>query len=428
MKILITENQLNRILLKEATLGAPLGGKLHINSKFGPRWGRMHNGVDYHAKVGTPVRSISDGVIRTAKFQGPRGKCGGTIIIKHDNGFRSSYCHMSVINLLGKEGERVSKGEVIGRTGGAAGAPGAGNSQGPHLHFGLKKGGKWVDPENFVSKTVSDDLVTPAIGEGIITLWDGMGPGRKEMRDMVREMQSALIARNYILPKFGIDGKFGRETLAAVNAFQKDYGLEITDMITPEVLTAMKDPTKINLNPQENDPTTVKKLEDKGIIEPDANFILPLKGRKYEGNQQITSNDVVKFFVNKGLKPWQAAGIAGNMKSESNFKTGTIGDGGTSMGLAQWHDNRLYRLNDFAKQADQPITNPDVQLKYLMSELEGREKRAYAALKATTTAPEAGVSFMKNFERPGNQSYANQRKRGRQAQDALDTYLDTYPA
>ena len=63
-----------------------------------------------------------------------------------------------------------------------------------------------------------------------------------------------------------------------------------------------------------------------------------------------------------------------------------------------------------------------------MSELKGRETRAYTALKATTTAHEAGVSFMKNFERPRNQSYANQRKRGRQAQAALDTYLDTYPA
>ena len=268
MKILITEKQLNRILLKEETLGAPLSGGLHINSKFGSRWGRMHNGVDYHAKVGTPVMSISDGVVRTAKFQGKNGKCGGTIVIKHDNGFRSSYCHMSKINLLGKEGERVSKGEVIGLTGGAVGTTGAGNSEGAHLHFGLKQGRKWVDPALFVSKTVSNPLVPSPVEEGTLTLWDGMGKGRREMKDEVREMQTDLIQRNYILPRFGVDGKFGPETLAAINAFQDDYGFDKSKNISIDVLKALKKEENINKNPQINDPIAIKKAAKEGTFKP----------------------------------------------------------------------------------------------------------------------------------------------------------------
>ena len=266
MKILITENQLNRILLKEETLGAPLSGGLHINSKFGPRWGRMHNGVDYHAKEGTPIMSISDGVVKKAKFQGPTGKCGGTIIIQHDNGFRSSYCHMSRITT--QEGGRVSQGDIIGLSGGRSGTKGAGNSQGPHLHFGLKQGRKWVDPELFVSKTVSDDLLPPKTEEGTLTLWDGMGRGRKEKREEVRELQQDLIERNYILPNFGVDGKFGQETERAINAFQSDHGFDISPVITPEVRQAVKDLTKINLKPETNDPKAIKKAARQGHVQP----------------------------------------------------------------------------------------------------------------------------------------------------------------
>jgi len=438
MKILITEKQLNRILLNEeveVSLGPPVAGRLKISSPYGNRVHpiskktRQHHGVDIGVKSGTEVLSPADGVV--IKAQCTQGACGGNIFIDHGAGLKTRYCHIKDIKV--NKGDSVTKGQVIGLSGGRKRDYCPGSSTGAHLHYEVydkAKGSSTTDPMPYLDgvtikrkgRRPKEKIDIQTIPDGNLTLSDGMRRGRRHVRDNVKEMQIDLIARNYILPKFGMDGKFGPETLAAVNAFQKDHGFQISDMITPQVLTAMKDPKKINLNPDINDPTTVKKLERKGVIEPDANFILPLKGRKYPGNQQIDSNHVIRFFVNKGLTPEQAAGIAGNMKSESNFKTGTIGDGGTSMGLAQWHDSRLYRLNDFAKQQEKSITDPDAQLEYLWSELQGKEKKAYNALLTTTNASDAGASFMVNFERPGNQSRANQNKRGRQAQDALDKY------
>ena len=275
MKILITENQLNRILLKETALGAPLKGNLRVNSPYSKRRClkgqkcRPHHGTDYYAKSGTPIMSIDSGTVRTATFQGARGKCGGTIIIKHDNGLRSSYCHVKRIDI--DKGDTVNKGDIIGLSGGASSDKGKGNSEGAHLHFGLKKGGSWVDPEQYVAQDVSGlkDIETNVeVAEGTLILWDGMSKGRKEMKDEVREMQTDLIQRNYVLPRFGVDGKFGPETLAAINAFQDDYGFEKSKNISIEVLNALKKEENINKNPQINDPTALKKAAKEGTFKP----------------------------------------------------------------------------------------------------------------------------------------------------------------
>lgn len=137
-------------LLAENKVGKPLGNIDIINSPFGPRSSGQHNGIDYKAAVGTPATSVSDGTVLIASFAG--GKCGGTIIIKHENGYQSSYCHMSKIDV--SKGDVVTLGQVIGLTGGKKGARGAGNSEGAHLHFGLRLNGKYVDPALHISKNI----------------------------------------------------------------------------------------------------------------------------------------------------------------------------------------------------------------------------------------------------------------------------------
>jgi len=121
-----------------------------ISSKFGPRFGRQHNGVDIAVPSGTIARAPLKGIVSSAGFFD--NDCGGTIVIQHDNAFgpdkmSTVYCHMKAINV--KKGESVSKGEVIGQTGGIVNEKGAGNSMGPHLHFGLKIQGQWVDPDKY---------------------------------------------------------------------------------------------------------------------------------------------------------------------------------------------------------------------------------------------------------------------------------------
>ena len=79
--------------------------------------------------------------------------------------------------------------------------------------------------------------------EGIITLKKG------NISDDVRAMQQELVNREYTLPRWGVDGRFGPETERAVKSFQKDHGLTVDGVVTTEVLTAMKDTENVNPNP-----------------------------------------------------------------------------------------------------------------------------------------------------------------------------------
>ncbi len=115
-----------------------------ISSVFDPR--RMHpvlrrikphNGVDYAASSGTPVWAAADGTILWAGERGPNGNLVG---IRHADGFESYYAHLSRIERGIRVGATVRQRQVIGAVGTT------GRSTGPHLHFGLQRRGRFVDP------------------------------------------------------------------------------------------------------------------------------------------------------------------------------------------------------------------------------------------------------------------------------------------
>ena len=121
-----------------------------VTSPFGPRWGTMHNGVDLPVVSGTLTRTPLSGKVITASFN--NDKCGGTIVTEHKNPFeggtmRLAYCHMREIYV--KKGQKIGTGGSIGATGGIVNEKGAGNSLGPHLHFGDKFNNTWVDPNKY---------------------------------------------------------------------------------------------------------------------------------------------------------------------------------------------------------------------------------------------------------------------------------------
>ena len=128
-----------------------------VVSPFGPRWGKMHNGVDLSVPSGTITRAPRSGKVINAGFF--NDACGGTIVLEHSNPFgegkiRTSYCHMRAINV--EKGESVTQGQAIGETGGRTaeqfppnGDKGKGNSLGPHLHFGFKVNGVFEDPNKY---------------------------------------------------------------------------------------------------------------------------------------------------------------------------------------------------------------------------------------------------------------------------------------
>ncbi|MEK7461697.1 MAG: peptidoglycan DD-metalloendopeptidase family protein [Patescibacteria group bacterium] len=98
----------------------------------------FHNGLDFRASMGTPVRSMLAGVIEGIGNTDNQKGCysyGRWILIKHDNGLTSIYAHLSAS--LVPKGQEVSVGQMIGYSGGVPGVNGSGYSKGPHLHVGL---------------------------------------------------------------------------------------------------------------------------------------------------------------------------------------------------------------------------------------------------------------------------------------------------
>jgi len=98
-------------------------------SCFGPRWGRLHAGVDLAAPDGTPIRAAGAGVVVAA---GPAEGYGNAVLIDHGNGYLTHYGHMSVITTT--VGQHVTPGDQIGNEGST------GHSTGPHLHFEVHQG------------------------------------------------------------------------------------------------------------------------------------------------------------------------------------------------------------------------------------------------------------------------------------------------
>jgi len=123
---------------------------LPLNSKVVSRFGRRsfvngverspHGGVDLRGATGTPVPAAADGtvaLVRDAYFS------GNTVLIDHGRGVITRYLHLSATQV--KPGQRVKKGEIIGKVGAT------GRVTGPHLDFGVKLAGARVDPREWVA-------------------------------------------------------------------------------------------------------------------------------------------------------------------------------------------------------------------------------------------------------------------------------------
>jgi len=109
------------------------------NSRFHPvlHTYRPHWGVDYRAKVGTPVRVTAGGVVTFAGW----GKGSGKMVkVRHPNGYVTAYLHLSRFASGVRPGRRVSQGEVVAYSGST------GLATAPHLDYRVQKNGRWVNP------------------------------------------------------------------------------------------------------------------------------------------------------------------------------------------------------------------------------------------------------------------------------------------
>ena len=106
---------------------------------------KMHEGMDFTAKTGTPIYATGDGVV--AKADNTASGYGNHIVIRHGFGYETLYAHLS--KYKARAGQRVKRGDVIGYVGST------GRSEGPHLHYEVHKDGKVVNPLNFYYGNIS---------------------------------------------------------------------------------------------------------------------------------------------------------------------------------------------------------------------------------------------------------------------------------
>jgi murein DD-endopeptidase MepM/ murein hydrolase activator NlpD len=119
-----------------------------MTSPFGLRFRTtlpsVHHGVDLRVPTGTPVRAILGGRVR---FAGQMGGYGQVIWLEHRRGTLTVYAHLSQIQV--RAGDRVGRDQQIGLSGAT------GNVTAPHLHFEVWKGGRPVDPVQFLGRRPS---------------------------------------------------------------------------------------------------------------------------------------------------------------------------------------------------------------------------------------------------------------------------------
>ena len=107
-----------------------------ITSPFGPRWRRMHNGLDLKVNIGDTIVAAFDGKVRIVKYE--RRGYGKYVVIRHENGLETVYGHLS--KQIVDENQYVEAGEPIGLGGNT------GRSTGSHLHFETRFLGQAINP------------------------------------------------------------------------------------------------------------------------------------------------------------------------------------------------------------------------------------------------------------------------------------------
>jgi septal ring factor EnvC (AmiA/AmiB activator) len=111
-----------------------------VTSEYGPRWGRVHRGLDLGGPIGTPIRAAKAGQV---VFAGRQGGYGNLVLINHGDGVTTAYAHLSRFAV--SSGSSVGQGQTIGAVGMT------GNTTGPHLHFETRVNGRAVNPRQYLS-------------------------------------------------------------------------------------------------------------------------------------------------------------------------------------------------------------------------------------------------------------------------------------
>ena len=118
-----------------------LQGMRDLKDGKGPK---QHNGVDYAMPPDSWITPIRSGIVDSFDSDGTKSSLGRHVIIDHEDGIKSTYAHLSAVN-VSKKGQGVNVNSILGLSGGAKDDKGAGHSQGPHLHLEVKRGSTFLN-------------------------------------------------------------------------------------------------------------------------------------------------------------------------------------------------------------------------------------------------------------------------------------------
>lgn len=130
--------------IRKTLMKTPIDGA-YVSSGFGMRrhpilgYTKMHQGVDFAARKGTPIYAAGDGIV---EYSGRNGAYGKYVRIRHNRNLKTAYAHMHRIQKGVRSGTRVTQGQVIGTVGTT------GRSTGPHLHYEVHVSGKRKNPRS----------------------------------------------------------------------------------------------------------------------------------------------------------------------------------------------------------------------------------------------------------------------------------------
>lgn len=209
----------------------------------------------------------------------------------------------------------------------------------------------------------------------------------------VKQLQINLAALGYLSTTYKRTGNYDDATKSAVQQFQRDNGLPDNGEYTVDT----KDILNKNLE--------LSNQDDNWKL---ANLIPKPKKHKKINGEIATATDIIDFFKDKGLSTEGAAGIAGNISVETagTFSTSILGDNGTSIGLAQWHNERWTGPNGFEQWCTRNSLDPwsvEGQLEFLWWELSTKYNSLKTYLESDSITPtEAAFKFAKEFERPSS--------------------------
>jgi murein DD-endopeptidase MepM/ murein hydrolase activator NlpD len=136
----------------------------------------MHQGVDYAAAIGTPVRAPAAGQVVSAEYQ---DGYGNVVTLRHQTRYQTLYAHLSRFGEQAKPGKTVKEGDIIGYVGNT------GRSTGPHLHFEVRVNQQPVDPSSTVLKT-------PPLSGAALAQFKQVGQRYQQQLAMLRQLPVQL--------------------------------------------------------------------------------------------------------------------------------------------------------------------------------------------------------------------------------------------